>query len=215
LLKEWDGNETVESAEAALFEVWFSKHLRKGLVKAALDADAAALVGQGDAERVIQVLESPQGWLSTTARDQVLTTTLKEAMIQTKRLLGPDPAGWQWGNLHKAVFTHPLSPVLNAAEKEKFNVGTWPLPGSAYTPLAASYGENFQLQSGASYRMILDVGNWDASQVINTPGQSGNASSKHYRDLAPIWAAGQYFPLLYSKGKIEAHAETTINLVPE
>lgn len=215
LLKDWDGNETVESPEAALFEVWFSKHLRTGLVKAALDPQAAKLVGEGDVERVIQVLENPEGWLSRTARDQVLTDTLKMAVIQTKELLGQDPAAWQWGNLHKAVFTHPLSSVLDGPSRERFNVGEWPLAGSAYTPLAASYNDNFQLRSGASYRMILDVGNWDASQVINTPGQSGNVASKHYRDLAPLWAAGQYFPLLYSREAVEANAETTINLVPD
>lgn len=145
----------------------------------------------------------------------MLSESLKLAISQTKEKLGPDPKKWQWGNLHKAVFTHPLSPILDKADKERFNVGEWPLAGSAYTPLAASYNDNFQLQSGASYRMILDVGNWDASQVTNTPGQSGNVNSKHYRDLAPIWAAGQYFPLVYSKEAVQANTETTITLVPD
>lgn len=215
LLKNWDGNETVNSPEAALFEVWFSKHLRTALVKAALSPEAAKLVGQGDVERVIQVLEKPEGWLSTQARDEVLTASLKQAVSQTKEKLGNDPAKWQWGNLHKAVFTHPLSPILNETDKARFNVGEWPLAGSAFTPLAASYNNNFQLTSGASYRMILDVGNWDASQVTNTPGQSGNVNSKHYRDLAPIWASGQYFPLVYSKDAVQANTETTITLTPD
>ncbi|WP_353152758.1 penicillin acylase family protein [Pollutimonas bauzanensis] len=215
LLKKWNGNETVESPEAALFEVWLSKHLRTALVRAALDPEAAKLVGQGDVERVIQVLEKPEGWLSTQARDTVLTESLKQAFSQTKEKLGPDPKNWQWGKLHRAVFTHPLSPILDKAGKERFNVGDWPLAGSAFTPLAASYNDNFQLQSGASYRMILDVGNWDASQVTNTPGQSGNVNSKHYKDLAPLWASGQYFPLLYSESAVQANTETTITLTPD
>jgi hypothetical protein len=40
--------------------------------------------------------------------------------------------------------------------------------------------------------MVLDVGAWDASRTINTPGQSGDPFSGHYRDLAPLWATGQY-----------------------
>ena len=36
----------------------------------------------------------------------------------------------------------------------------------------------------SSFRMVADVGNWDASVAINAPGQSGVPAS----DLAPLWA---------------------------
>ena len=62
--------------------------------------------------------------------------------------------------------------------------------------------------------MVLDVGNWDASRAINTPGQSGDPASPHYRDLAPTWAAGQYVPLLYSRGAVEKEAQQRIRLEP-
>jgi penicillin amidase len=44
---------------------------------------------------------------------------------------------------------------------------------------------DFALTVGASFRMIVDVGRWDRSLAINTPGQSGDPGSPHYRDLAP------------------------------
>ena len=67
--------------------------------------------------------------------------------------------------------------------------------GGNNVPHAAGYSTStFKVTSGASFRMVLDVGNWDASRAINTPGQSGNPYSPHYRDLAPLWATGDYVP---------------------
>lgn len=83
------------------------------------------------------------------------------------------------------------------------NVGPFPIPGSSTTPIAAG---------NASYRQVIDVGNWDGSLAINTPGQSGDPNSQHYRDLAPMWANGKYFPLLYSRTAVEAHTERKIIL---
>ena len=66
---------------------------------------------------------------------------------------------------------------------------------------------------GASYREILDTSDWDQSVAVNTPGQSGQPGSPHYSDLMPLWDAGRYFPLLYSRKAVEA--ETTERLVLE
>jgi penicillin amidase len=63
--------------------------------------------------------------------------------------------------------------------------------------------------------MVVDVGNWDASRVVNTPGQSGNPASPHYRDLANTWAAGQYFPLTYSRSAVEKATRERIALTPQ
>jgi penicillin amidase len=49
---------------------------------------------------------------------------------------------------------------------------------------------------------------------MNTPGQSGDPDSPHYRDLAGAWGKGDYFPLLYSRKLIEAATESTIRLQP-
>ena len=42
---------------------------------------------------------------------------------------------------------------------------------------------------------MIDVGAWDRSRVINNPGQSGDPSSPHYRDLIERWATGRTVPL--------------------
>ena len=72
----------------------------------------------------------------------------------------------------------------------------------------------FQVASGASFRQVIDVGAWDRSRVINNPGQSGDPSSPHYRDLIERWATGRTVPLLYSRARVEAAAEQRIVCTP-
>jgi penicillin amidase len=215
LLRGWDGNLRADSAAAALFEVWFTNHLRTGVVQAVLRPEAATLVGSGDASRVLQVLEGHGDWLSRAERDRVLLTSLESAIAEVESRLGKDMAKWQWGRLHTAVFEHPLSARVDENARRRLTVGAWQLGGSSFTPMAATYRpENYRLTSGASFRMVVDVGNWDRSVAINTPGQSGDPSSPHYRDLAPMWAEGRYFPLAYSREAVERHARTRLELTP-
>ena len=79
---------------------------------------------------------------------------------------------------------------------------------------AAYRPQDFRVVIGASVRFVLDVGNWDASVCINSPGQSGDPRSPHYRDLSVHWAKGEYVPFLYSREAVDAAAEKRIRLVP-
>ena len=38
--------------------------------------------------------------------------------------------------------------------------------------------------------------------------------SAHYRDLAPLWAAGDYVPLVYSRAAVEQAAQHVIIISP-
>ncbi|TWG88852.1 penicillin amidase [Cupriavidus gilardii J11] len=215
LLRGWDGNVRADSIPAALFEIWFSNHLRPAVVRAALPEGSARLVGAGDASRVLAVLEQPDPWMPATRRDEVMLTSLKAAMAELERR-SPSPERLaNWGMLHRAVFRHPLAPILDDASRAQYQVDAGGIGGSAFTPMAASYrNSDYQLTSGASFRMVLDVGAWDNARVVNTPGQSGNPDSPHYRDLAPLWARGETFPLLYSRKAVERAVERRIELVP-
>lgn len=214
LLQAWDGTMDKDSAAAALYEVWSGKTLRQAVLKAGA-GDAAALAGTGDNTRMVLLLEDPKGWMSPAQRDAVLLQSLPAAMTELTTRLGNDMARWSWGTLHRAEFRHPLSAVVDAATRKRLDVGDWPMSGSAFTPMAASYrASDYKLTSGASFRMVLDVGNWDASRVINTPGQSGNPASPHYRDLAPLWLTGQYVPLVYSRAAVERATVERIRLTP-
>ena len=154
--------------------------------------------------------------MSAQQRDARLLSSLALAVADVTQRLGTnDPSKWQWGSLHRADFRHPLRAVVDEATRQKLDVGEWPIGGSGATPMATSYRPtDFGLTSGASFRMVLDVGNWDASRVVNTPGQSGDPASPHYRDLAPVWARGDYFPLVFSRSAVEQHSNERLRLEP-
>ena len=63
-------------------------------------------------------------------------------------------------------------------------------------------------------KIIADTEDWDNSVGLNTPGQSGDPDNPHYRDLFPLWAQRQYFPLAYSRAKVDSVRESTTRLTP-
>ncbi|WP_309644075.1 penicillin acylase family protein [Phenylobacterium sp.] len=215
MLKAWDHRTAADSAGAALYEVWMAKHLGKAVVARATPPAARALVGNGDIAAVMALLESPDATLDAAARDAALRESLLAAYDEVAGKLGPDPKDWTWGKLHQAQFTHILAPLAKPAQRADLTVGPAPMAGTSLSPLAASWRpEDYRVTAGASFRMVLDVGAWDNSRVINTPGQSGDPTSPHFDDLFPLWVTGQYVPLSYSRPAVEAVTERVLTLTP-
>jgi penicillin amidase len=218
LLKEWDHDETASSAAAAIYEVWVTKHLGQATVKAVTPVAARTIVDAGSLDAVVTYLEHPDTALGAdpiAGRDALLLASLGDTVRELKTLLGPDMASWSWGRLHHATFEPAVAVLADPAMRTQMSMGPLQLPGSASSPRAATYRtSDFAATAGASVRMVLDVGHWDNSVAINTPGQSGDPFSPHYRDLFPLWAAGDYVPLLFSRAAVEREAETVLTLTP-
>ena len=62
--------------------------------------------------------------------------------------------------------------------------------------------------------MIANLDDWDSSVALNNPGQSGDPRSPHYRDLFELWSRGRYFPIAYSRAKVESVTERAVTLQP-
>jgi penicillin amidase len=218
LLEGWDGRTSIDSAAAAIAEVWMAKHLGRGVIAATTPGPARAIVGDGDLDAVADLLDTPDARFGAdpkAARDRVLLETLGAAVKEVSGLLGPEPENWAWGKLHHAQFDHALGAVADEGTRMQLNVLRLQLGGTAFSPMAATYRlSDFRTMEGASFRMVLDVGRWDESVAINAPGQSGDPESPFYRDLAPLWAAGKYVPLLYSRPAVEAAAFCRYKLTP-
>lgn len=216
MIRRWDGEVAADSAAAALYEVWISNHLGAAVVARAAPERARRLLGQGDFAAVMLLLEHPDETLPEAARDEALLESLGAAYDDVGGRLGADPKGWTWGALHFARFDHAVTPLADPAQKAAMSSGAAPMPGAAFTPLAASFREgDFRVVAGASFRMVVDVGDWDNSRIINTPGQSGSPDSPHFRDLFPLWARGEYAPMAYSRTAVEAATETVLTLRPQ
>jgi len=179
----WDTAVAADSHAALVYELWMAK------LPAALFGEMAA---KADLEMQLRKLESG-------ADPAILQQTLDEALadIDRRKLAN-------WGALHQLALTHPLG-------KAEFALRPVPRPGDGNTVNATS-GVNFRQTNGASWREVLDVGNWDRSVITNVPGESGNPGSPHYSDLLNDWAAGRYHPLPYSRAAVEAVTEERIVL---
>lgn len=219
LLKAWDARDAEDSAAAAVYEVWIANHLGPVLLKTTAPKAAELIAPEASSiSAIVGYLEKPDAALGSdpaAERDRVLRDSLGAAVADVTDKLGSDASMWRWGRLHVAKFDHALMPLADKATAAQMQVGPLAFGGAANVPRAANYRRtDYHLTAGASFRMVLDVGNWDASRTINTPGQSGDPFSGHYRDLAPLWARGQYVPLLYSRGAVEAATAEAISLTP-
>ncbi|MFB3117692.1 MAG: penicillin acylase family protein [Myxococcota bacterium] len=224
LLRAWDGSIRADSAAAALYEVWAYRHLARAVMGRWVD-DAPTLEAVLNEDVLYDVFEgsSAEVWLSRledpsqprASRDKALLESLAAAIRDTESLLGADWEAWSWGRLHRAELSHPVSALLPEAGRSKVDVGPAPRGGSGATVNAASYTlADFVQRYGATFRMVLDVGSWDDSVAMNSPGQSGDPSSPHYRDLFGAWARDESFPLLYSRDRVLAATERRVVLRP-
>lgn len=217
LLKGWNGEVLADSDAAALFQVWFAKHLRHAMTAAIAPAEAVALLGAADTTLTIGLIETPDERLGAdpaAARDALVINSLRAAITETEAALGPDWDAWKWGDLHQIRYRHPLLAIATPEEAALLETPAMPRGGSGYTVNNTGFGGNFDVVGGASWRMVVDVGEWDNAIMTNTPGQSGNPDDPHYQDLLPYWATDQSLPLLYSREAIEAAADKRIRLVP-
>jgi penicillin amidase len=133
--------------------------------------------------------------IAAPARGEV-EAALQKTVEKLTADLGADWAQWRYGRVHTQAFPHPLLSAFDLPTIERRG------------------GNGAVGADGASYREIVDVSNWDNSQTINTPGQSGQPESPNYGNLLPLWAEDQYFPMAFSRALIDQKTAHTLTLQP-
>jgi penicillin amidase len=212
LLLQWDKRIAADSAAAAVYVFWEDALLRQ-LAESRLGPDLrndyVARAGLP-----VEALTSPsRAWFDgnpVQARDRLLIDALAAAVDRGNTTGRPPSSSSSWGSLHTLIFKHPLA--ITQAARRRFNVGPFELAG--YPDTVMSTYPSGEVTGGASFREIVDLSNWDRSLWINAPGQSGAPGSRHFADLARPWAAGDYFPMVFSDAAVQAAAETTLTLTP-
>jgi penicillin amidase len=216
LLLDWNCALTTDSAAATLYVFWAAE-LEDALTKLVVPAEAAKAGGRRYLTQVVEDLSHPNpqlfGSQPESARNKLLLQTLQEAETKLTAKLGIDRRNWEWGKLHEVVFNHPLD-VTDALAK-LFDLGPVERPGDGNTVNATAFaGKSYYQLAGASYREVFDLSDWDKGVGVNVPGQSGQPESKHYGDLLPLWAHGQYFPLSFSKQAVDRETTDVLELKP-
>ena len=207
MLRGWDGEVHANSGPAALFMIWLHRHLRPAM-QIHLLPDEPESMSQMHFRNVLTLMEDP-------LNAAIIVSTLQTAWSDARILLGDNADRWAWGTMHQARFTHPLIHLADPELAEQMAMKPWPRGGGGFTTNnTGSYDARLEVNAGASYRQVIDVGNWDASTMTNAPGQSGDPRSPFYDNLLEGWATEQSFPLLFSREKILQHAEFRIELQP-
>jgi penicillin amidase len=215
-LFDWDFVLRKESVPAAIY-VRFERRLLDNLSALLVPESARKLVGRLDKKRVIDWLVAPDGRFGNdplAGRDEVLTRSLEQAVADLTERLGPAMSRWQYGQVafKHVLIHHPLSPAVSPEIRQRLDVGPAPRGGYDSTLNATGAGDN--QTSGATFRVVMDTSQWDNSVATNSPGQSGNPDDPHYRDLFALWAAHRYFPIFFSREKIESVTESEQELSP-
>ena len=216
ILLSWDFEMGPDSVAAAIFAAW-SQIVSKNVWRLYVPKEAQAAFPTGTSRRALELLASPDegfGQDPLSARNSLLIKSLSEAVRSLSLLLGPDMNRWQYGQekFHHVKISHSLGSALNEKYRRLLDVGPLPRGGNGHTVNNTSNSDN--QASGATFRIIVDLGNWDNSLGTNSPGQSGDPSSQHYKDLFEGWAKGRYFPIIFSKDKIFSASEKIIILQP-
>jgi penicillin G amidase len=215
LMEKWDGKLSRDSVQGVIYAHWIpelQKELYGRLVPSELVKEVAAKSGL---PTMFKALESrDEKWLgkNTDATRQDVIQRSFAAAINKILEHGRDKK-LRWGELHKVAFRHPLASIKPEFAKT-FNLGPFERTGDGNTPNNTRYDDKFQQIHGASYRHVFDLADWDKGMATSAPGQSAQFGSPHYGDLAPLWANGEYFPLAYSRKKVEEVTKNRLWLRP-
>lgn len=214
-LAGWDFVLDKDSVAAGVYAMW-QRRLLANTRDLLVPAAGRGLV-QVSTKRLIDLLYAPDGRFGANpieGRDALVARSLDEAVAELTTRFGPDMQGWRYGQAgyHHALVRHPMSNAVNPAMRARLEAGPLPRGGDGMTVSATSNNDN--QTSGGSFKIIADTENWDNSVGVNTPGQSGDPNSPYYRNLFELWARGQYFPVAYSRAKVDSVTESVTRLTP-
>lgn len=208
LLGAWDGDLGPESHGGAVY----------GALMPALEREAwAGMVPEGDPPPGFFERWRPALIESLRVRDdgalaggETWTAVFGRALAAAVAVLGPDPARWQRGRLHRLRIPHALD---RRALRRFVSRGPFPMGGDVDTVnLLTEVGAGM---IGASMRAVYDLSDPDGTRIALCGGQSGHPASPRYDDLLPGWLRGEYVELPMSRGRVDALAEARLVLSPE
>jgi penicillin amidase len=152
-------------------------------------------------------------------RDEILRQSMVQARKDLTVKLGKNPGTWQWGRLHQLTLEHKvlggasvLSPV-----RALFNRGPWQMPGGSSIVNANGWkaSEGYDVDWAPSMRMVVNLGDLDASTWVNQTGNSGHPYDANYVDQADAWVANQTYPWPFTEKAVRAAGGDELTLTPD
>ncbi|MGO1166665.1 MAG: penicillin acylase family protein [Janibacter sp.] len=229
LLRTWDESQPVDgeenSAAAAYFNsVW--RHVVEVTFNDDLPGDLQASGSSQHWAAVERLLDKPRSawWDDRTTpgviegRNEVLRQAMVDARLELTRTLGKDPADWEWGRMHDVTFRHTVlgGEGIPGPVRSLMNSGPHPVGGGSSTVDAMNWdaSQGYAVTSAPSMRMVVDLGDLDASRWVNQTGNSGHPFSSHYDDQIDAWREGETYAWPSSREAVLEATEDTLTLTP-
>jgi len=97
-----------------------------------------------------------------------------------------------WENVHTLTYRHPLGSVFPL--KYFLNRGPYEMKGGKDCIMVSSFRsrKDFDIVHLSTFRMIIDMGNYSNSRMINSSGQSAHFMSRFYDDQIKSYVSGKY-----------------------
>jgi penicillin G amidase len=212
-LRGWDYVLDRASVAAAVYVEW-ERALGRNVHALMVPPAARPYLGSVSTRRMIDWLTAPDGRFGAEpvrGRNELLLRSFEEAVETLAARIGPEVGDWRYGQeaFKHVHIRHPLSAAVSPEIRARLELGPTPRGGYNHTVNAAGTGDN--QTHGASFRIVATLHDWDLSVGTQVPGQSGNPDHPGYRDLFELWTTNQYFPVLFSRPKVEGAAvEVTV-----
>lgn len=222
LLINWNYQAKADSSAAAIFAA-FWRHLLQNTFN---DDLPKAYWPEGGSRwnEVMRRLPADSRWWDdqqtknhVETRREILVRSFDEAVSELRKQYGSNPTKWKWGDMHAATFRNQtLGESGIGLIEDLFNRGPFPTGGGQSIVNATGWSatDGYQTDWLPSMRMIVDLSNLSSSLSVHTTGQSGHAFNPHYADLASLWAAVKYYPMLWDKAAVMQDVEGKLLLKP-
>jgi penicillin amidase len=223
-LLTWDGEMTMDSPEAALFNVFWVE-LLTSTFQDQLSADLAPDGGTYSFDTMYWLMQEPDhAWWDDIRtvdvvedRDAIVKAAFEEGYARTQELLGADMDNWRWGDLHTMTFTNPtLGSTGISLIDDIFNRGPVSVHGSEAVPNKTGWNirNSYVTSSVPSLRQLLDLSDLGNSRMIQAVGQSGHPGNPHYDDFIDPWRFFEYHPSNWERAAAESGRSETLILEP-
>jgi len=205
-LSDWDLTLKTQSIAAAIYASWENEIRHLAAVRFIPDA-VKDIITSIQLKRIIDWIIEPNhkfGRDHETGRNRFLQVAFESAVARLEDKLGEDIDDWQYGqsDFKHVYMAHALSYAVQDDIRSQLDLGPLPRGGNGYTTNSTSNRD--RQSSGASFRIIVNTGDWDTAVATNSPGQSGSPTSPYHQNLFQSWAKDQYFPIYFSRKKIES-----------
>ena len=195
LLAEWDRRYTKDNARAALFELAMEE-LQRRTWDELKDPGGHRVATPRTAVLAALLADPESAWWddrstsdAVESRDDILSASLAAALAQARKAYGSESeGGWVWRGVSHANVVHLLG--IN-----EFSALGLPIQGGPET-LNPNSGDG---RDGASWRMVVELGDEVEGRGTYPGGQSGHPLSSHYRDRLESWIEGELQPLRFPR----------------